>query len=183
MKHVILFAVFFSTLLGQAVAQKYYTKNGNISFFSKTSLENIKADNNQVLSVLNAQTGEVQFSVLIKSFHFEKALMEEHFNENYLESEKFPKATFKGSITDMGRVNFGTDGMYTVPVSGDMTMHGVTKKIITTATITIKAGKVSATSKFFVKLADYNISIPGIVKDNIAESVEVTVLSSFDQKM
>lgn len=183
MKHVILFAVFFSTLLGQAVAQKYYTKNGNISFFSKTSLENIKADNNQVLSVLNAQTGEVQFSVLIKSFHFEKALMEEHFNENYLESEKFPKATFKGSITDMGRVNFGTDGMYTVPVSGDMTMHGVTKKIITTATITIKAGKVSATSKFFVKLADYNISIPSIVKDNIAESVEVTVLSSFDQKM
>lgn len=183
MKHVILFAVFFSTLLGQAVAQKYYTKNGNISFFSKTSLENIKADNNQVLSVLNAQTGEVQFSVLIKSFHFEKALMEEHFNENYLESEKFPKATFKGSITDMGRVNFGTDGMYTVPVSGDMTMHGVTKKIITTATITIKAGKVSATSKFFVKLADYNISIPSIVKDNIAESVEVTVLSNFDQKM
>ncbi len=183
MKHVILFAVFFSALLSQAVAQKYYTKNGSISFFSKTSLENIKADNNQVLSVLNAQTGEVQFSVLIKSFHFEKALMEEHFNENYLESEKFPKATFKGSITDIGRVNFGTDGMYTVPVSGDMTMHGVTKKVVTTATITIKAGKVSATSKFFVKLADYNISIPSIVKDNIAESVEVTVLSSFDQKM
>lgn len=182
MKYLILSAVFLFSL-APAHAQKYYTKNGNISFFSKTSLENIKADNNQVMSVLNAQTGEIQFSVLIKSFHFEKALMEEHFNENYLESEKFPKATFRGNITDMSRVSFATDGMYTVPVSGDMTMHGVTKKVTTTGTITIKGGKVSATSKFMVKLADYNISIPGLVKENIAESVEVTVLSSFDQKM
>jgi polyisoprenoid-binding protein YceI len=182
MKFLILSA-FFLLSLASVQAQKYYTKNGHISFFSKTSLENIKADNNQVMSVLNAQTGEIQFSVLIKSFHFEKALMEEHFNENYMESEKFPKATFKGNITDMSRVSFTNDGMYTVPVSGDMTMHGVTNKVNTTGTITIKGGKVSATSKFFVKLADYQISIPGLVKDNIAESVEVTVSSSFDQKM
>ena len=168
---------------GPAAAQKYFTKNAGISFFSKTSLENIKADNDQVVCVLNAQTGELQFSVLIKAFHFEKALMEEHFNENYLESEKFPKATFKGAITDLARVVFTTDGMYTVPVSGDLTMHGVTRKITTTGTITVKAGKVSAGSKFFIKLADYNISIPKLVKDNIAESVEVTVSSAFDQKM
>lgn len=183
MKQLILSATLFLTLAGTAAAQKYYTKNGSISFFSKTSLENIKADNNQVMSVLNAQTGEIQFSVLVKSFRFEKALMEEHFNENYMESEKFPKATFKGNITDMSRVSFSTDGMYTVPVTGDMTMHGVTKKVVTTGTITIKGGKVSAASKFFVKLADYNISIPSLVKDNIAESVEVSVSSNFDQKM
>ncbi|HMW26204.1 MAG TPA: YceI family protein [Ferruginibacter sp.] len=183
MKQVILLTTLFTVLVTGATAQKYYTKNGSISFFSKTSMENIKADNNQVLSVLNAQTGEIQFSVLIKSFHFEKALMEEHFNENYLESGKFPKATFKGTITDMSRVNFNTDGMYTVPVSGDLTIHGVTKKITTTGTITIKGGNVSALSKFFIKLSDYNISIPSVVKDNIAESVEVTVNSSFDQKM
>jgi len=183
MKHIILLTIMASGFAGNASAQKYYTKNGSISFFSKTSMENIKADNNQVLSVLNAQTGEIQFSVLIKSFHFEKALMEEHFNENYLESEKFPKASFKGTITDMSRVNFTTDGMYTVPVSGDLTLHGVTKKITTTGTITIKGGKLSALSRFFIKLADYNISIPSVVKDNIAESVEVTVNSSFDQKM
>ncbi len=182
MKQLILIAALFG-ITGHAAAQKHFTKNGSISFFSKTSLENIKADNNQVLSVLNAQTGEIQFSVLVKSFHFEKALMEEHFNENYLESEKFPKASFKGNITDMSRVNFATDGMYTVPVTGDMTIHGITKKLNTTGTITIKSGKVSASSKFFVKLADYNISIPSIVKDNIAESVEVTVVSNFDQKM
>ena len=183
MKQGILSAAFIIAMAGTAAAQKYYTKNGSISFFSKTSLENIKADNNQVMSVLNAQTGEIQFSVLVKSFRFEKALMEEHFNENYLESEKYPKATFKGNITDMSRVSFATDGMYTVPVTGDMTMHGVTKKLSTTGTITIKGGKVSAVSKFYVKLADYNISIPNLVKDNIAESVEVTVSSNFDQKM
>ena len=92
-------------------------------------------------------------------------------------------ARHQGNITDMSRVSFATDGMYTVPVTGDMTMHGVTKKLSTTGTITIKGGKVSAVSKFFVKLADYNISIPNLVKDNIAESVEVTVSSNFDQKM
>lgn len=183
MKKLIFPVITAFILISSVSAQKYYTKNGNISFFSKTSMENIKADNNQVMSVLNTQTGEIQFSILIKSFHFEKALMEEHFNENYLESNKFPKAGFKGTITDMSRVSFTTDGLYTVPVSGEMTLHGVTKKIATTGTITVKGGKISASSKFFIKLAEYNISIPALVKDNIAESVEVTVNSSFDQKM
>lgn len=183
MKKLLLSAITTFVLINAASAQKYYTKNGNISFFSKTSMENIKADNNQVMSVLNTQTGEIQFSLLIKSFHFEKALMEEHFNENYLESDKFPKAGFKGTITDMSRVSFTTDGLYTVPVSGEMTLHGVTKKITTTGTLTVKAGKISAISKFFIKLSEYNISIPSLVKDNIAESVEVNVNSSFDQKM
>ena len=176
---------FASLLLFAAAsqAQKYYTKNGNISFFSKASLEKINADNNQVMSVLNTQNGDLQFSVLIKSFHFEKALMEEHFNENYMESDKFPKATFKGAVADISKVSFTTDGMYNVTVSGDLTMHGVTKKVSTTGTITIKGGKISADAKFFVKLADYNISIPKLVKDNIAESVEIKVACSYDQKM
>src|SRR6476661_8884814 len=82
-------------------AQKIYTKNASITFFSKSPLENIDAKNNQVMSVLNTETGEMQFSVIIKAFHFQKALMEEHFNENYLESGKFPKATFKGNVTDV----------------------------------------------------------------------------------
>ncbi len=183
MKKLIIPFITILILTNSVQAQKYYTKNGNISFFSKTSMENIKADNNQVMSVLNSQTGELQFSLLIKSFHFEKALMEEHFNENYLESDKFPKAGFKGTITDMSRVSFSTDGLYTVPVSGEMTLHGVTKKINTTGILTVKGGKISATSKFFIKISEYNISIPALVKDNIAESVEVTVNSDFDQKM
>lgn len=183
MKHLLFSAAALLAFTGSAFAQKYYTKNGNVSFFSKTSIENIKADNNQVMAVMNTQTGELQFSLLIKSFHFEKALMEEHFNENYMESNKFPKASFKGIITDLSRVNFTNDGLYTVSVAGDMTLHGITKKITTTGTITVKGGKPSASSKFIIKLADYNIAVPGVVKDNIAESIEVSMNAGFDQKM
>ncbi len=164
-------------------AQKIYTKNGSISFFSKAPLENISAENNQVMSVLTIPSGELQFSVLIKSFHFKKSLMEEHFNENYLESNKYPKALFKGKINDPSKVNFTTDGSYPIEVSGDLTIHGVTNKVTTTGTITVKGGIVTGTSKFKVKLADYRISIPGVVKDNISETVDVTVSCVYDKKI
>ncbi len=183
MKQIIILLAVVSLSFTHVNAQKIFTKNGTISFFSKTSLEDIKADNNQVMSVLNTQTGEFQFSMLIKSFRFQKALMEEHFNENYMESDEFPKATFKGAITDIKAVNFSKDAVYTVTVNGDLTIHGVTKKASAAGTITISAGKVSAASKFPVKLSDYNISIPKLVKDNIAETIEVTVNCQFDQKM
>ena len=165
------------------MAQKVYTKNGNISFFSKSPLENISADNNQVMSVLNTQTGEMQFSILIKGFHFEKALMEEHFNENYMESEKYPKSTFKGMISDISKVNFKKDGSYPVTVSGDLNIHGVTNKVSVPGTVTVKGGSITANSKFIVKLADYKISVPKVVKDNIAENIEITVACNYDQKM
>jgi polyisoprenoid-binding protein YceI len=164
-------------------AQKVYTKNGNISFFSKSPLENITATNNQVMSVLNTQTGEMQFSALIKSFHFEKALMQEHFNENYMESSKFPKSTFKGSVSDISKVAMAKDGTYPVVVSGDLTIHGVTKKVSTPGTLTVKNGVISGKSVFSVKLAEYGISIPKLVKDNIAENIEITVNCTYDQKM
>ena len=164
-------------------AQKYYTKNGNISFFSKTNIENISADNNQVVSVLNTQTGELQFSLLIKNFHFKKALMEEHFNENYIESEKFPKSTFKGNIADISKVNFNSDGTYNVSVAGDLTLHGVTQKVTSNGTITVKGGKINASAKFPAKPSDFNIEIPKLVKDNIAETIDVTVNCDYDQKM
>ena len=179
----ILFLTIISCATLAATAQKSYTKNGHISFFSKSSMENISADNNQVMSVLNQQTGEFQFSVLIKGFHFQKALMEEHFNENYLESSKYPKATFKGTISDLSKVDFKKDGNYAVTVSGDMTIHGITKKLSSPGTITVKNGVPAANAKFPVKLADYNIAIPKLVKDNIAEIVDVTVSCVYDQKM
>ena len=146
-------------------------------------MEDIKADNNQVLCVLNTQTGELQFSLLNKGFHFPKALMEEHFNENYIESNKFPKSTFKGTVADITKADFTKDGTYPVTVKGDLTMHGITKNITAAGNITVKGGKVTAASKFMVKLADYNISIPGAVKSNISESIEITVKCDLDQKM
>lgn len=166
-----------------ANAQKLYTKNGLIGFFSSTKMEDIKADNNQVLCVLNTQTGELQFSLLNKGFHFAKALMEEHFNENYIESTKFPKSTFKGTVADISKIDLSKDGTYPVKVTGDLTMHGVTKGMVTTGNIIVKGGIATASSKFMVKLADYNISIPGAVKNNIAESIEINVNCTLDQKM
>jgi YceI-like domain len=183
MKKQFLFAVLILLATLQSTAQKLYTKNGSTSFFSSTSMEDIKAANNQVLCVLNTQTGDLQFSLLNKGFHFAKALMEEHFNENYIESNKYPKSAFKGTVAEISKVNFSKDGTYPVTVKGDLNIHGVTKNISTAGNIIVKAGKATASSKFTVKLADYNIKIPGAVKNNISETIEITVNCTLDQKM
>jgi YceI-like domain len=165
-----------------AQAQRVFTKNGSINFNSKTTMETIDATSNQVTSVLLPNTGDIQFSVQIKSFHFKKALMEEHFNETYMESDKYPKATFKGKITDLSKVNFTKDGAYSVTVSGDLNMHNVTQKASTNGTVTVKGGKISASSSFVVKLADYKIDVPKVVRSNISETVTITVNCTYDQK-
>lgn len=157
-------------------SQKYMTKNGSIRFYSETPIETIQADNKQVNSALDIQTGDFVFKVLMKSFVFEKALMQEHFNENYVESDKFPNATFQGKITNLSAISFLKEGTYEATVEGDLTIHGVTKKISEKGTFTVKAGdKIHGTSKFMVKPADYGIKIPSTVMNNIAETIEVTV--------
>jgi len=168
---IILFLSFFLAVN----AQKYMTRNGYIGFFSSTPVEDIKADNNQVASVIDVSTGEIVFQVLIKSFKFEKALMEEHFNENYLESEKFPKSTFKGKIINLEAVNFSKPGKYDVIIEGDLNIHNVTNKISVNGSIEIVSGGINASSKFNVVPEDYNIKIPAIVRENIAKIIEVSV--------
>jgi hypothetical protein len=165
-----------------ADSQTYYTKNGSVSFFSKTPLENIDAENNQVISVLNIETGALQFSLLNNAFHFPKAKMETDFNEDYMESDKYPRSTFKGTITNLSDVNFFKDGTYPVNVNGDLTMHGVTKNILTPGTITIKNGNISATSSFKVLVSDYKIKIPSIVSNKIGESIEVKISCNYQKK-
>lgn len=156
-------------------AQMCLTRNGKVTFFSQAPLENIEAVNNEVTSVLDTKKGELAFVVLIKSFKFKKALMEEHFNENYMESNTYPKANFKGNITDMSKVDFTKDGSYKVTISGDLSIHGVTKKIEAPGTINIAQGVISASSKFGVKVKEYNIKIPSLVENKIAETVDVSV--------
>jgi polyisoprenoid-binding protein YceI len=156
-------------------AQKFMTKNGYIGFYSHTPIEDIKGDNNQVASILDASTGEIVFQVLMKSFKFEKALMEEHFNENYVESEKFPKSTFKGKIVNLSDINFSKPGVYKVTVTGDLSIHGVTKNISEPGEIEIAVNGVNATSKFTVIPEDYNIEIPSVVREKIAKEMTVTV--------
>lgn len=158
-------------------AQKYMTRTGKVTFFSSTPVENIEAFNNEAASVIDAKTGDVVFQVPIKSFKFEKQLMQEHFNENYMESDKFPKAEFKGKIANPGSVDFTKDGSYTVKVQGKMTIHGVTKEVSLPGTIVVKGGSVTANSKFNVRTADYGIKIPSVVAGKIAETIEVTVNS------
>ncbi len=165
-----------------SLAQLYYTKNGRISFFSKTSFQDIEADNNQVLSVLNLQTGAIQFSVLNDAFYFPKAKMQEDFNENYIESSKYPKSTFKGTISDISSVDASKDGDYTVHVAGELMIHGASHKISTTGTLTVKNGKLSARSSFKVLLKDYNIGIPSIASNKIAEEIKVTVNCNYEKK-
>lgn len=159
----------------QLSAQKYFTRDGKISFSSEAPLEKIEAVNNKVSSILDAETGELEFAVLIKSFHFEKALMEEHFNENYMESTKYPKATFKGKITNLSDCDLTSNGSYRAAVSGDMTIHGVTKPVQASGEFKVNDSAISASSVFEITVADYEIEIPKVVRENIAKVIQVHV--------
>ena len=178
MKRLLLFVFFLSIVLA-ANAQKFMTKNGFISFYSHTPMEDIKGDNNQVVGVLDISTGEMVFQALIKSFHFARALMEEHFNENYMESDKIPKSVFKGKITNMASVDFTKNGTYNVTVDGDLTIHDVTNKISTKGTIEVVSGGINANSKFNIVPEDYKIVIPGVVRDKFDKSLEVTIAMKY----
>lgn len=164
-----------------AFSQKYLTKNGLIKFYSETPIETIEANNLQVNSALDISSGDFVFKVLMKSFEFEKALMQEHFNENYVESDKFPNATFKGKITNLKDVDFTTDGEYETLVDGELTIHGVTNKVSKKGTFTVKEGQIIGLSSFIVNPEDYDIKIPKTVVDNIAEEIEVTVEVKLDE--
>ncbi len=153
--------------------QRYISRNGHISFFSHAPIEDIEANNNAVSSVLS--NGEIAFEVPIKSFVFPKELMQEHFNSNYMESDKFPKASFKGTIVDFNKVDLKKNGTYNVEVDGNMTIHGVTNKVKTKGTLTVKDNNINAKTTFPISIKDYNISIPTLVVQKIAEVVQVTV--------
>lgn len=154
---------------------RFFTKSGKISFFSKATLENIEAHHKSVTCVLDTKTGNLQFAVLMKGFEFEKALMQEHFNENYVESHKFPKAEFKGQVANNSEVNYAVDGIYKVIVKGKLTLHGQTRDVESPGTLVVKNGKIDATASFNVMLADYSISVPALVKENISKSINIQV--------
>lgn len=166
-------AVLATTLL--MAQDKFFTKSGKITFHSKATLENIEAHNKSVTCVLDTKTGNMQFAVMMKGFEFEKALMQEHFNENYVESHKFPKAEFKGQVINNGEVNYSKDGTYTATVKGKLSIHGETKDVETIGTITVKGGKIDTDASFVVELADFKIEVPKIVKDNISKTINITV--------
>ena len=169
----------FSTLAEAQSSARSFTREGNISFTSDAPLEKIEAYNSKVNSAIDIATGKLEFAVLIKSFMFEKALMQEHFNENYLESDKYPKATFKGKINNLSAITFGKDGTYTAKVSGVLTIHGVSRNLTLTGPLTVNGNKASIKTSFNILLSDYNIQIPALVKDKLSNTVKVTVDCSY----
>ena len=176
MKNKIIAALSFLLLVNFANAQdKFFTKSGKVDFYSKAPLEDITAKNKSAVAVLDTKTGQLQFNVLIKGFEFENAEMQEHFNDNYLHSNQYPKAEFKGQVLNNADINYSKPGTYTAKVKGALTIHGVTKEVQTTGTIKVESNNLKTTSEFNIKPADYNIKIAPIVKDKIAKNIKISV--------
>jgi hypothetical protein len=177
MKHISIILLAWLSISNQAGQDLYVCKNARVSLYSSAPIEDIKAVTSTGVSVFNASTGELDFSLTIRSFQFDKALMQEHFNSDYMESDKYPKATFKGRLQE--KVDVTKDGTYPVTVAGDLNVHGVTQKRTITGSLTVKNGVISMTSEFMVKCADHHITIPEIVFHHIAESIQVTVSATY----
>lgn len=167
------FWVYFSVMALHASAQKYVSEKGVITFFSEAAIEDIKADNLKASSMMNISTTDIAFVVPIREFSFEKKLMQEHFNEKYLESEKYPKATFSGKLD--GFISTGAPGIQQVKAKGKLAIHGVTKDVEISGTAESTTQHILIKSKFIVRLEDYKIKIPQLMWQNIAEQVEVSV--------
>lgn len=167
------FWVLFMVVALEGRAQKFVLEKSVITFFSDAAIEDIRAENVKASSIFNSQTADVAFTVPIREFQFEKKLMQEHFNgDKYMESDKFPKATFSGKLEGF---DAAAKGAKQVRAKGKLTIHGVTKDVEIPGTIDVTGDKVVMKSKFLVKLEDYKINIPQILWQNIAEQVEVTV--------
>ncbi len=170
---ILLLAIFSATY-----AQKYQLKESKTTFFSTTPIEDIDAVTKETKGILDAGAKTFFFKIPIASFVFKSDLMRDHFNENYMESEKFPNATFKGTIE--GNFDLTKDGSYLVSAIGDMTIHGVVKKVSIPSTISVKEGVASIDSKFKVALKDYSIDIPTVVFNKIAEVLEVKITAQLE---
>ena len=181
MKTIILFSVLvLVSAAGVRAQDKFLCKHGHIWFYSHTPMEDVEAHNNESASVITASSGEVIYQVLIKSFKFRRALMEEHFNENYMESDMYPKSDFKGKIVNLKEINFTKPGVYKTTVEGDLTMHGKKNHIKHDGTLEVKDGKLLVKAKFSVIPQEYGIEIPSAVRDKIAKSMDVTVDMVYD---
>ena len=179
MKKISLIIVGFLLIQSSFAQKRYFTKTGTVSFRAGTAVEDIDGINKSTTSVFDAGTGQIEFALLVKGFEFNSALMMEHFNENYMESDKYPKSIFKGSISNIDKVNFQKDGIYPVTVKGILEIHGVKKEIETTGSFKVSGETVTSTAEFPVILEDYKISIPGLVKEKISKTAKIKVNCSY----
>ena len=167
---LILICLLFST---QLIAQQYYTNKGKVSFFSEAPIENISAINEDVSAIVDSQTGGFAFRLKIEDFTFPNSLMQEHFNESYLESEKYPLSTFTGVIDNFSDLDLSV--MQNLVVNGSLSMHGISKDAHMKATAQMINDELHISSTFDVALEDYDIDIPKIMMYKIAEVIKVAV--------
>ena len=172
MKKHLFFIVFFCSI--SLFSQKYFTRSGNTNFkASVEAFEPVEATNNSTTVILKIDTGDIAAQLFINAFQFKVALMQEHFNENYMESNKFPKATFRGKLNDFDFKNSNNKKEY--KLTGTLTVRGVKKEIETTAKVSLEDGKIKLMSNFVVEPQDFKINIPSIVRKKIADKINVTL--------
>ncbi|WP_162126181.1 YceI family protein [Flavobacterium phycosphaerae] len=177
MKKVIIIAVAF-LMSGMVFSQKMLTRSGEIKFDATVpgATDLVYATNSTVSSIFDKTTGDLVVQAMVKSFKFKLPLMEEHFNENYMESDKLPKASFKGKVLSYD----GKSGNY--DVEGDLTIHGVTNKIKTKMTLAADGNKLIISGGFNIKLADYKIAVPALAKKTLAETAKITLKLPMENK-
>lgn len=163
--HLLLIA--FLLLVNSIFAQQYIARQGQVTFFSYASVENIEAKNNQVLSILDFDKNEIATSMLMRAFVFKKDLMYEHFNESYIESDIYPKANFEGPLKDL---NLDVSEQTTV-INGNITIHGVTKDVAIKATLKKTPEGYNLIGEFQLTVNDFQIKIPPVLRNNIAKVV------------
>ncbi|TKG94722.1 YceI family protein [Puteibacter caeruleilacunae] len=154
---------------------KLTTQTGIITFNSYTPIEKISASSNQVIGSINKNSGAIEVYVTIQSFQFKNALMQKHFNQNYMESDRFPEATFYGTIKNLTLMQYNTPGTYQAQVTGFLTIHGIEQAIAGRGTAKVTKDSVLLSSELKVKPEDYNINIPALLRDNIAKVIEVQI--------
>lgn len=175
----ILVTLLFLSISPSVSAQRVFLATGGMAyFFSETPLENIEAKSQSLTGVLTTGSNKILFNVPMRTFKFDKSLMEEHFNEKYVESEKYPKAAFKGVINET--IDWSRDTVVAITATGTFDLHGVTKEITEKGTLKIVGDKINLVVAFNITLADYKIRIPKVVTTNIAEVIRVNIECDFN---
>ena len=174
-----IFVCFSLTFYGQ---EKYYTKTAEVTFEASVhSFEAVKAKHENVTALFNTNTGEIAALILIKGFRFKNALMEEHFNENYMESDAFPKASFKGKIDGIDQIGFSKNKQQLV-LNGIVTIREITKKVSFDVIVSASDGKIYLEGDFILNPSDFGIEVPGIVREKIAKEVSVMLNLKLDPR-
>lgn len=182
MKKTILFAISVLSLNSIFAQKTYYsTKSGSAFFDAGTGLEDITATNKLTTVIMDPSTGKMNFLMNIKGFEFKSQLMQDHFNENYMESDKYPTSSFKGTISNISKVNFSKDGNYPVTVTGTLEIHGVKNEVTANGTIKIKGETVEASSDFNIQLEDYKIPVPSVVGEKLSKTVKIKINASLSK--